>query len=130
MRYLDVPDVLELSAFACQGREMGVREMGLLASAAHRPRSEMFGVEAFEGRFGKAAALLHALAGNHPFVDGNKRTAWMSTVVFLDLHGLDMAAVDQQEAYRLVVEVASGELADVTEIALRLRRLYERAEAA
>ncbi|WP_371497297.1 type II toxin-antitoxin system death-on-curing family toxin [Kitasatospora sp. NBC_00374] len=129
MRYLDVPDVLELSAHACQGREMGVREPGLLASATHRPRSEMFGVEAYEGRFEKAAALLHGLAANHPFVDGNKRTAWMGTVVFLDLHGADMAAVDQAEAYRLVVEVAAGELADVTGIAHRLRELYERGEA-
>lgn len=62
---------------------------------------------------------------NRPLVDGNKRMAWMCTVVFLDLNGRDMVEVDQDEAYKLVIEVAAGELEDVTLIARRLRGLHE-----
>ncbi|MFG2823564.1 type II toxin-antitoxin system death-on-curing family toxin [Kitasatospora sp. NPDC048365] len=120
MKYLTVAEILELAEYACQGQDPGVRDLGLLASAAHRPQSQMFGVEAYPGLFGKAAALLHSLAVNHPFVDGNKRTAWMSCVVFLDLNGVDMADVDQDAAYDLVVAVAAGELDEVAVIAERL----------
>lgn len=125
MRHLNVPELLELAAFGCRGRPAEVREPGLLDSAAHRPSAEMFGVEAYPGLFGKAAALLHSLAANHPLVDGNKRTAWMGTVVFLDLNGVDMADVDQDAAYDLVVAVAAGEVSAVDVIAERLRRLHE-----
>jgi len=62
---------------------------------------------------------------NRPLVDGNKRMAWMCTVVFLDFNGTEMLDVDQEEAYKLVIEVASGTLEDVGPIALRLRALYE-----
>jgi len=123
VKYLTVQEILELAEYACQGQDVGVRDLGLLASAAHRPESQMFGVEAYPGLYEKAAALLHSLAVNHPFVDGNKRTAWMSTVVFLDLNGVDMAEVDQDAAYDLVVAVAAGQADDVTEIARRLRAL-------
>ncbi|WP_405013126.1 type II toxin-antitoxin system death-on-curing family toxin [Kitasatospora sp. NBC_01539] len=124
MRYLDVPELLELAVLGCRGRPAEVREPGLLDSAAHRPGAEMFGVQAYDGLFPKAAALLHSLAANHPLVDGNKRTAWMGTVVFLDLNGADMADVDQDAAYALVVAVAAGEIADVGVIAERLRALH------
>ena len=67
----------------------------------------------------KAAALLHSLAGNHPLVDGNKRLAWLATVVFLDLNGLGPELCDD-EAFNVVWEVASGE-SDLTIISVRLR---------
>lgn len=70
-----------------------------------------------------AAALLQSLAVNRPLVDGNKPMAWMSTVVFLDFNGTDMVDVDQE--YKLVIEVASGVLEDVGDIARRLRGLRE-----
>ena len=124
LKYLTVLEILELAEYACQDQEVGVRDLGLLSSAAHRPQSQMFGVEAYSGLFEKAASLLHSLAANHPFVDGNKRTAWMSTVVFLDLNGAEMAGVDQEEAYLLVVGVAAGEITDLGEIARRLRALH------
>jgi death-on-curing protein len=84
----------------------------------------MFGVEAYTDLFEKAAGLLHSLAVNHPLVDGNKRMAWMCTVVFLDFNGTEMLDVDQDEAYKLVIEVAAGSLEDVGLIALRLRALH------
>ncbi|MEV0116531.1 type II toxin-antitoxin system death-on-curing family toxin [Streptomyces sp. NPDC050844] len=125
MKYLTVQEVLDLAELACGEQEVAVRDLGLLSSAVHRPQSQMFGIEAYTDLFEKAAALLQSLAGNRPLVDGNKRMAWMSTVVFLDFNGADMVDVDQDEAYKLVIEVASGGLDDVGLIARRLRGLHE-----
>lgn len=125
MKYLTVQEALDLAELACLGQEVAVRDLGLLSSALHRPRSQVFGVEAYTDLFEKAAALLQSLAVNHPLIDGNKRTAWMCTVVFLDFNGAEMADVDQDEAYKLVIEVAAGSLEDVGLIARRLRTLHE-----
>ncbi|MEU1468834.1 type II toxin-antitoxin system death-on-curing family toxin [Streptomyces sp. NPDC005761] len=125
MKYLTVQEVLDLAELACAGQQVAVRDLGLLSSAVHRPQSAMFGVEAYTDLFQKAAALLQSLAVNHPLVDGNKRMAWMSTVVFLDFNGTEMLDVDQDEAYKLVIEVAMGSLEDVDRIADRLRALRD-----
>ena len=126
MKYLTVQEVLDLAELACgEQTQVAVRDLGLLSSAVHRPQSQMFGIEAYTDLFEKTAALLHSLAVNHPLVDGNKRMAWMSTVVFLDFNGTEMLDVDQDEAYKLVIEVAEGSLEDVGLIAPRLRALHE-----
>ncbi|MFC8516644.1 type II toxin-antitoxin system death-on-curing family toxin [Streptomyces sp. NPDC057257] len=126
MKYLTVQEVLDLAELACgEQTQVAVRDLGLLSSAVHRPQSQVFGVEAYTDLFEKAAALLQSLAANRPLVDGNKRMAWMCTVVFLDFNGTEMLAVDQDEAYKLVIEVASGALEDVGLIALRLRALHD-----
>jgi death-on-curing protein len=98
-----------------------LRDLGLLDSAVHRPRSEMFGQEAYPDLETKAAALLHSLAVNHPFVDGNKRVAWTATVVFLAYNGVEVDT-DDDSAYDLVIAVAAGKLGEVGEIADMLRR--------
>jgi death-on-curing protein len=59
------------------------------------------------------------VARNHALVDGNKRLAWLATVVFLDLNG-QAPDLDDDEAFQLVMDVAAG-AADVQEIAERLR---------
>ncbi|MFJ5549727.1 type II toxin-antitoxin system death-on-curing family toxin [Streptomyces sp. NPDC093225] len=125
MKYLTVQEALDLADLAMGGQRVEVRDLGLLSSAVHRPQSQMFGVEAYTDLFEKAAALLQSLAVNHPLVDGNKRMAWMCTVVFLDFNGTEMVEVDQDEAYKLVIEVAAGDLEDVVIIASRLRGLHE-----
>jgi len=56
-----------------------LRDFGLLDSAVMRPQASAFGDDAYPTIHEKAAALLHGLARNHPFVDGNKRTAWAAT---------------------------------------------------
>jgi death-on-curing protein len=83
----------------------------------------MFGVEAYTDLFEKAAAMLHSLAINHPLVDGNKRTAWLCTVVFLDFNGVEMLQVDQAHAFDLMVDIAAGKAEDVAWIAGELRSL-------
>ncbi|NUK27242.1 type II toxin-antitoxin system death-on-curing family toxin [Streptomyces lunaelactis] len=125
MKYLTVQEVLDLAELACGGQQVAVRDLGLLSSAVHRPQSQMFGIEAYTDLFEKAAALLQSLAVNHPLVDGNKRMAWMSTVVFLDFNGTEMVDVDQDESYKVVIDVAMGNLEDVGQIARRLRALHE-----
>jgi predicted transcriptional regulator len=65
-----------------------------------------------------AAALPHSLVRNHALVDGNKRLAWLATVVFLDLNGRRVE-LDDDEAFELVMSAAAGEL-DVEAIAERL----------
>ncbi|MZF86904.1 type II toxin-antitoxin system death-on-curing family toxin [Streptomyces sp. SID5643] len=122
-RYLSVDEVTAVAEVAFGGRPPEARAPGLLASAVHRPRARMFGTAAYDDLYEQAAALLHALAANHPLVDGNKRTAWLSTATFLALNGVDLAGADQDTAYALVVDVASGTEAEVGRIAGRLRGL-------
>ncbi|MFE9253108.1 type II toxin-antitoxin system death-on-curing family toxin [Streptomyces sp. NPDC007088] len=125
MKYLTVPEALELAELACPGTRIAVRDLGLLSSALHRPQSQVFGVEAYTDLCEKAAGLLQSLAVNRPLTDGNKRLAWMCTVVFLDFNGTETLAVDQDDAYKLVIEVATGDLDDVQLIAARLRSLRD-----
>lgn len=99
--------------------DLQVREMGLMASAVARPATTVFGEDAYPGLHDKAAALLHSIARNHPLVDGNKRLAFTATIAFYGLNGYQFA-ITNEEAYELVMDVASGELDDVPTIAERL----------
>ncbi len=120
VEYLDLEDLLGLV------RALGVgpvRDVGLLDSAAARPRSSALGETAYPSLDLKAAALLHSVARNHALVDGNKRLAWLATVVFLDLndHAPDL---DDDAAFDLVMDAAQGSV-EVEEIAARLRIVRE-----
>lgn len=107
--FLDLEDLFDV-AMIVLGREPEVRDLGLLDSAVHRPRSSMFGTEAYPDLLSKAAALLESLARNHGLVDGNKRLAWAAVAVFLLDNGRSILDVDQDEAYDFVISVASGDL--------------------
>ena len=115
VEYLDLEDLLGLIRALKAGP---VRDLGLLDSSCARPRSTAFGADAYPRLEEKAAALLHSLARNHALVDGNKRLAWLATVVFLDLNGRTVE-LDDKDAFELVMAVAEGAL-DVDEIAARL----------
>jgi death-on-curing protein len=114
--FLDLEDLLGLVRALNAGP---VRDVGLLDSATGRPRSTAFGEDAYPTLALKAAALLHSLARNHALVDGNKRVAWLATVVFLDLNSYEPDLSDD-EAFELVMEIAEG-VVDVEQIAHRLR---------
>lgn len=115
--YLRTEDMLVLTADLNVGP---VRDLGLLESATHRPRTVLWGAEAYPSLETKAASLLESVVRNHPLVDGNKRLGWLSVVVFYELNGVFLEAPDD-EAYDLVISVASGELG-VDEVAHSLRR--------
>jgi death-on-curing protein len=116
VEYLDLEDLLGLVRALGTGP---VRDVGLLDSAAARPRSGAFGEDAYATFSLKAAALLHSLVGNHALVDGNKRLGWLATVVFLDLNG-HAPDLDDDAAFALVMDVAAGAV-DVEGIAAGLR---------
>lgn len=105
--YLSVDDLLEIAAGVLG--DFDVRDRGLLASAAARPKTSAFGDDAYPTFAGKAAALMHSIARNHALVDGNKRLAWAATRTFCLLNDRDLAfTVDDAE--ELVQSVARGEL--------------------
>jgi len=114
--YLGIEDALLMV------RRLGVgpvRDIGLLDAAMGRPRSTVFGKDAYPTLALKAAALLHSLAKSHPLVDGNKRLAWLATTVFLELNGHG-TSLDDEAAFRLVWDVAAGDHL-VEDIALGLQ---------
>jgi death on curing protein len=96
-----------------------VRDLGLLDSACHRSQASFFGQQAYPTLTGKAAALMHSLAGHHALVDGNKRLALLATAVFLRINGYALDLTDD-DAFGLTVSVAAGQL-DADGIQKRLR---------
>jgi len=116
--YLDLETVLVIAARATGG-DPEVVDYGLLEAAVARPQATVFGEEAYPSVFGKGAALLHSLAKNHCLVDGNKRLAWLATVVFCHVNGWYVDAPDD-DAYDFVIAVADGTLSDVATIARQL----------
>ncbi|BCJ60031.1 type II toxin-antitoxin system death-on-curing family toxin [Micromonospora endophytica] len=107
---------------------VGVRDVGLIESAVARPRTSVFGEDAYPDLWTKAAALLHSLLNNHPFVDGNKRIGWIVSVAFLLQNRAVAVAqldeVDQDVAYDLVIAVAESRLTEVDQISEGLRKLF------
>ncbi|MEU1296576.1 type II toxin-antitoxin system death-on-curing family toxin [Streptomyces sp. NPDC005840] len=87
VRHVQLDEILAI-ARAVNGTEHSVRDMGLLASAIERPRTNVFGTELYPTLHEKAAALLHSVARNHALIDGNKRTAWLAMRVFLRFNGV------------------------------------------
>lgn len=79
------------------GGSHGVRDVGLVESAVYRSQTTFDGNDLYVGVFDKAAALLHSLLMNHPFVDGNKRTALTSAGLFLRLNGYKLVNAKKEE---------------------------------
>lgn len=121
MIYLSADELLRVAGTVVPAGAV-VRDAGLLESAAVRPQTTVGDADAYPDLVGKAAALLHSLARNHALIDGSKRLALAGVIVFLGVNGARMIATND-EAYDLVMDVASGDLADVTTIADRLRPL-------
>ncbi len=115
--YLTVDDLLEIATEVLDN--VALRDAGLLAAAAGRPRVTVFGVDAYPAFDDKAAAVLHSLVRNHSLVDGNKRLAWAATRVFCILNERDLTySVDEAET--LLLAAAAGEL-DVPELTTWIR---------
>lgn len=102
--YLSLEDLLTIVE---RYRLQGVRDLGLLDSAAHRPQTSLLGEDAYPSIDEKAAVLLESIVRNHPLIDGNKRLGWIAAVMFLELNGLRVDA-PLDDAYDLVIAVATG----------------------
>ena len=117
--YLAVDDLLEVARRVVDG-EVRIRDAGLLASAAARPRTTVFGQDAYPGIWEKAAALMESLGRNHALVDGNKRLAWNAVWLFLGLNGhLLREPLDENSTEQFVIDVVTGKL-EVPQIATGL----------
>ena len=121
MEYLTFEEVYLLHERLIQltGGSSGLRDPGLLASAVARPQASSDQEELYPDLWTKAAALMHSLIKNHPFVDGNKRTAVTATAIFLELNQHRLAA-SNDEVLRFAVQTA-GEQVELEEIAAWLK---------
>ncbi|MBC7595930.1 MAG: type II toxin-antitoxin system death-on-curing family toxin [Kineosporiaceae bacterium] len=98
---------------------MPVRDQGLLESALARPRASAFGRDAYGSFNEKAAALTHSLARNHGLIDGNKRLSLAAVIAFLGMNGRRLTW-SNDDAYEFIMDVASGRLDDIPDIAERI----------
>lgn len=89
----------------------------MLSSAVFEPQSSFGGIDLYETLHEKAAALLRGLAGNHAFADGNKRTAWSATQIFLVANQSPLYQVNDNEAADFVEKQVVVGKASVKEIA-------------
>jgi death-on-curing protein len=121
IEYLDVEDLVDLARLLL-GEPPPIRDLGLLASAAARPLASAFGADAYPDIWSKVAALLQSLLKNHALVDGNKRLGWLATAVFLELNGVAVAAIANDDVFNFVVGLAATDT-DVADIAVALRHL-------
>ncbi len=119
--YLTLDDVLA-AAEAHFGHPAEVVDYGLLESAVARPQATVFGEDAYPTIHEKAAALLQSLASNHALIDGNERTAFVSTALFYALNGRDVPGGTEDELFDLVISVATRQLDNVQQIAVQLAR--------
>ncbi|MBG1242356.1 type II toxin-antitoxin system death-on-curing family toxin [Nostoc sp. NZL] len=110
-RFLSISQVLdihqdEINSF---GGTSGVRDEGLLDSALAQPQATFGGELLYPTIHEQAAAYLYHLAMNHPFIDGNKRTAFAVMDTFITLNGYSLN-LSQEQAYNLVIRVVQKEI--------------------
>ncbi len=91
------------------GGSHGVRDIGLLESAVHRPQSAFAGQELYKGIFLKSAVLLESIVKNHAFIDGNKRIGFVATSRFLFINGYEMMATNK-DVVNFVLKVAESKV--------------------
>lgn len=98
----------------------GVHDENLLASAVNTPFQTFMGNDLYPSIYDKAAQLCYGIANNHPFTDGNKRTALHSMYVYLIINGFDIMAT-QQDVENMIIDIAAGNMTN-TELAQWLQK--------
>jgi len=108
--WIEERDVLAVHdrLLAVHGGAPGLRDRGLLQSALGRPRQHYAYADG-ANIVAMAALYTVGIVGNHPFVDGNKRTGFVAGVLFLELHGFDFNA-NEEDATQAVLDLAAGTL--------------------
>ena len=122
MRCLTFEQILQLHAlvlFRDDGMN-GVRDAGRLEAAIATQHQEVFGEAVYPTIYQKAAAMMRGIIGDHPFVDGNKRTAMLVGMTLLEMNGYEIVAA-RGEVEDFAVDIATRHLG-VEEIAEWLRR--------
>lgn len=98
-KFLNIAQVLAIHDRMIKlfGGSHGVRDLGLIESAVARPQAGFGGKYLYKNIFDMTAALLQSLLKNHPFIDGNKRTALTSAAIFLEINGYKLKNNHQEE---------------------------------
>ena len=91
------------------GGTKGVRDQGALESAINRPYATFGELDLYPSQIEKAAAIFESILINHPFLDGNKRTAYVLMKLILLEDGLAIYA-DQDEKYQMVISASKGDI--------------------
>lgn len=98
------------------GGSKGLHDEGTLRSALGRPKRTAFGQELYADYLSRAAAMLDSIARNHPFRDGNKRTAMAVAVIYLDLNGIRVDFTNlEYEEFMLYVVNKKPDIKEITE---------------
>lgn len=108
---IELKDVLNIHNILIDkfGGSKGVRDNGAFESAINRPYATFDGKDLYTSPEEKAAALFESILINHPFVDGNKRTAYTLMKLILLENGVDFLA-DHDEKYKMVIAASTGEI--------------------
>ena len=117
MKYLTVEEVVTIHDRYIEqfGSSLGVRDHNLLESAVLRCQSGFGGKDLYKTSFEKAAALFHSILFNHPFIDGNKRTALFSASRFLYLNGYELSMTNKEaESFPIFVEETRPQISDIS----------------
>jgi death-on-curing protein len=118
MNYLTPEQVLFLHARLIEetGGGHGLRDLGLLESAAARPQATYSGQDLYPDLFSRAAALMDSLVHNHPFVDGNKHTGITAAALFLVRNGYRLTTTNPElEAFTRRVAEARPDIAEIAD---------------
>ncbi len=109
-RFLTLVEVLSVlqDQITRYGGEFGIRDLNLLSSAIAVPRASFGGQTLHADLFEMAAAYAFHIYQNHPFLDGDKRVALASALVFLDLNGVNISDPEER-LYPMMMKVARGD---------------------
>jgi death-on-curing protein len=114
VEYLDLADFIAIAAEVTgldEATIAKVADLGLADSALHAPSAQFGDREFYEDFVDKAAVLVVRLARNHPLPDGNKRAAWVSLRMFVEINDWSWSRrPDIDEAEEFVLSIAAGEL--------------------
>lgn len=113
MRYLTVSELIYINGTVLNKPDIlagtrQIREIELLEAAVARPAASVFGEDAYPTLNGKVAALMHSVARNHPFTDGNKRTATVGAIFMFLVNG-QRIVWQQAEAVTVILRLAEGQ---------------------
>ncbi len=108
---IELKDVLNIHNILIDkfGGSKGIRDSGLLESAINRPYATFENQDLYQTAIEKAAAILESILINHPFVDGNKRTAYVLMRLLLIDNGCELNE-DQDDKYQMVISASKGDM--------------------
>lgn len=123
VEFLTLAEIIEIhkNQIELYGGDPGIRDLNLLSSALAVPKSTFNGELLHNDLFDIASAYIYHICQNHPFIDGNKRVALVSGLIFLDFNGIEINDPDDK-LYKLLIKVASGK-SNKNEISKTLKHL-------